>query len=81
SRTGAVVGVVAAVGFASLATGWWAAPLAATAAVAALIVTTMAVRAFDGVSGDILGAIEQVVECSVLVVVTGLAARHPIWWA
>jgi len=33
------------------------------------------------VSGDILGAVEQVAECLVLVVVSGLALRHSIWWA
>ena len=29
-------------------------------------------------NGDVLGAIEQVGECIVLVIVTGLAARHPL---
>ena len=28
-----------------------------------------------------LGAIEQVGECLVLVVVSGLASRHELWWA
>jgi adenosylcobinamide-GDP ribazoletransferase len=37
-------------------------------------------RAFGGVSGDILGAVEQVAECAILVVATGLASRHPLWW-
>jgi len=41
---------------------------------------TLAVRAFDGVSGDILGAVEQVAECAVLVVVTALAAHDQLWW-
>jgi adenosylcobinamide-GDP ribazoletransferase len=41
----------------------------------------MARRAFGGVSGDILGAVEQVTECLVLIVATGLALRHPLWWA
>jgi adenosylcobinamide-GDP ribazoletransferase len=51
------------------------------AALAALLMTLLAVRAFDGVSGDILGAVEQVAECAVLVAVTGLAAHHTPWWA
>ena len=41
----------------------------------------VAVRAFEGVSGDHLGAAEQVVECLVLVVVSGLALRGAPWWA
>jgi hypothetical protein len=28
----------------------------------------------------VLGAIEQVAECLILVTVTGLASRHAIWW-
>jgi adenosylcobinamide-GDP ribazoletransferase len=81
SRSGAAVGVLTALGLAALATGWWALPLAGAAALAALLMTLLAVRAFDGVSGDILGAVEQVAECAVLVVVTGLAAHHTPWWA
>lgn len=65
---------------AALATGWWVGPLAASAVVAALAVTFVARRAFGGITGDILGAIEQVAECLVLVTLTGLAARHDVWW-
>ena len=32
------------------------------------------------ITGDVLGAVEQVAECLVLVVVTALATRHPLWW-
>jgi len=73
SRSGAIVAVVAALAFATAATGWWVLPLAGAAALAAAFMATLAVRAFDGVSGDILGAVEQVAECAVLVAVTGLA--------
>jgi adenosylcobinamide-GDP ribazoletransferase len=72
---------IVAVALAAAAAGWWAVPLAATAAVAAVIVTVVAVRAFGGISGDILGAVEQVAECAVLVVITGLALRSSVWWA
>ena len=81
TRAGAIGGVLAAVTIAALATGWWVAPLVGGAAVAAAAMATLGVRAFGGVSGDILGAVEQAVEGAVLVVVTGLAARHPIWWS
>lgn len=75
------LGVAAALAIAAVATGWWAVPLAGAAAVGAVVVTIVARRAFGGVSGDVLGAVEQVGECLVLVVVTGLALRHPLWWA
>ncbi len=72
TTTGATVGVTAAVLIAVAATGWHAAPLAGAAALAALVVTTLAVRALGGVSGDVLGAVEQAAECAVLVTVTAL---------
>ena len=68
------------VAFTTLATGWWAVPLAAAAAVGAAVVVWLARRAIGGVTGDVLGAVEQVAECAVLVVVTGLATRHDLWW-
>ncbi len=77
----AAVGVGAALALAALAVGWWVAPLAGAVALGALIVSAIAVRAFGGVSGDILGAVEQVGECLVLIVVSGLALRSSLWWA
>lgn len=76
----AAVGVGASVLITALAVGWWVAPLAGAAALGALIVGLLAVRAFEGVSGDILGAVEQVGECVVLIVVSGLALGSPLWW-
>jgi adenosylcobinamide-GDP ribazoletransferase len=75
-----VLGVVAALVIAAAATGWWVAPLAGSVAVGAAIVAVVAHRAFGGVSGDVLGAVEQVGECAVLIVVTGLALRWQLWW-
>lgn len=77
----AALGVVAGFALATLAVGWWAVPLAVAAGVGALAVDVVAQRSFGGVSGDILGAIEQAAECLVLVVVSGLALRHSVWWA
>ena len=48
---------------------------------AAVLVAYFAWRAIGGITGDVLGAIEQVAECAVLVVVAGLASHHGIWWA
>ena len=65
----------------ALAVGWWVVPAVVAAGVGAALVTAVASRALDGINGDVLGAVEQVGECLVLVVVAGLAARHPVWWA
>ena len=75
------IGIVAAIALTTLLVGWWVVPLVAAVALGALVVTVIAVRAFEGVSGDILGAVEQVGECLVLIVVSGLAVRYPLWWA
>ncbi len=72
---------VIAIAIGALATGWWIGPLAAAAAVAAGAVTWLGWRALGGITGDVLGAIEQVAECLVLVVATGLARHHDVWWA
>ncbi len=77
----AAAGVVAALLIGVLSVGWWVLPFAAAALAAAVAVSVVARRAFGGVSGDILGAVEQVAECAVLVVATGLTLRHPLWWA
>jgi adenosylcobinamide-GDP ribazoletransferase len=76
----ATAGLVA-LGIATVATGWWAGPLAAAGAGAAAVVAFFAWRTIGGITGDVLGAIEQLAECAVLVVMTGLAASHPVWWA
>jgi adenosylcobinamide-GDP ribazoletransferase len=73
SRGRAVVGILGGRGIAAAATGGWAGPLAAAAIVAALVVGALAMRKIGGVTGDVLGAVEQVAECLVLVVVTALA--------
>ena len=77
----AAIGAGAAIALGAVAVGWWVLPLTLAAGVGALVVALIANRAFGGVSGDILGAVEQVAECLVLVVVSGLALRHSIWWA
>jgi len=64
----------------ALAVGWWVAPLFAAALVAVAAVGALAMRKIQGISGDVLGAAEQVAECVVLVVATGLAAHHTLWW-
>ncbi len=77
----AVTGVVAALALGALTIGWWVAPVALVVSVGAWLVARLAQRAFGGVSGDVLGAVEQVGQCLVLVVVSGLTMRHALWWA
>jgi adenosylcobinamide-GDP ribazoletransferase len=81
TRARSSVAAATALAIAALATGWWALPLALASLAVGAIVVAVTRRAFGGFSGDILGAIEQVVECVVLVIVSGLAARHTLWWA
>lgn len=74
------LGVVAALTITAIATGWWVAPLSLAAGLGAFGVAALARRAFGGMSGDLLGAVEQIGECLVLVVVTALASRYTLWW-
>ena len=62
------------------ATGWWIVPVAAAGIVAAACTGWLAMRKIGGISGDVLGATEQVAECLALVVVSGLALHHQLWW-
>ncbi|HEX4982299.1 MAG TPA: adenosylcobinamide-GDP ribazoletransferase [Ilumatobacteraceae bacterium] len=80
SRWRAFIGVLGGVAIATVAIGWWVAPLAAAGVVAAAAVGVLALRKIGGVTGDVLGAVEQVTECLVLVVLAGLASRHTLWW-
>ncbi len=72
----ALVGCSAGVGITTLAIGWWAAPLVVAAGVAAAGTGLLARRKIGGISGDVLGAAEQVAECLCLVVLSGLALHR-----
>ena len=76
----AMVGGAAGLAITAAATGWWAAPLAVAAFVAATGSGLLARRKIGGISGDVLGAAEQVAECLCLVVLSGLALHHHLWW-
>jgi adenosylcobinamide-GDP ribazoletransferase len=82
STTGSRAAAAAMMGIAitALTVGWWAGPVALAAVVAAAAVGALAKHKIGGLSGDVLGACEQVAECVCLVVVSGLAARHCLWW-
>lgn len=76
----AAVGCLAGLAITALATGWWAGPLLAAGVAAAVATGALARRKIGGVSGDVLGAAEQVAECLCLVVLSGLAAHSQLWW-
>ncbi len=74
-------GVLLAVALATLATGWWVAPAMVVAGLGTAATYALARSKLDGVSGDVLGAIEQVAECLTLITICGLAQRHDVWWS
>lgn len=74
------IGVAAGVAIAVAASGWWAAVSVPAAAFAAAVVALVAFRAFGGINGDVLGAIEQVAEITVLIAVLAIADHHVLWW-
>ncbi|HEY4333994.1 MAG TPA: adenosylcobinamide-GDP ribazoletransferase [Ilumatobacteraceae bacterium] len=79
-RRSVIVGIAVGVAAAGAATGWWIGPLAVAALVAAVGVGWYAQRKIGGITGDVLGAAEQLAECLVLVTATGLAMRSSLWW-
>ena len=81
SRRAAAAGVLAALALAGAVSGWWVGPLVFATSLGAAAVIRIAHRAFGGISGDLLGAVEQVGECLVLIVVSGLAIHHRPWWS
>jgi adenosylcobinamide-GDP ribazoletransferase len=73
TRVRAVVGSAAGVAITAAAVGWWALPLAGAAVVAVAGTGLLARRKIGGISGDVLGATEQVAEMLCLVVLTAQA--------
>jgi adenosylcobinamide-GDP ribazoletransferase len=75
-----LVGLAGAVGVVAALCGWWVLPFLGAAVAGTAAVVVLAVRKIGGLAGDVLGAVEQVVECLVMVVATGVAQRHAVWW-
>ncbi len=73
TRLRAAVSVVGGTALTAVAVGWWALPLAGAALIAVLATGTLARRKIGGISGDVLGATEQVAEILCLVVLTAQA--------
>ena len=73
TRLRAIVSVICGTALTAVVVGWWALPLAAAALVAVVATGTLAKRKIGGISGDVLGATEQVAEILCLVVLTAQA--------
>lgn len=74
------VGVAAGIAIVAVVSGWWVVPFLGVATIGTAAVVVLAVRKIGGLAGDVLGAVEQVVECLVLVVASGLALGSSPWW-
>lgn len=75
------LGLVAGVAVVAALAGWWVGPFLVATAVGITATVVLAVRKIGGLAGDVLGAVEQVVECLVLVVASALAVRSSVWWS
>lgn len=73
TRGRAIVGSCSGLAVTAVVVGWHATWLAVAAVAAVLAVGLLARRKIGGISGDVLGATEQVAECLCLVVLSGLA--------
>jgi adenosylcobinamide-GDP ribazoletransferase len=81
-RAATVIGVVAGAGIAALALGWIALVTAAVAALAVALCGALAQRKIGGVTGDVLGAAEQVAEAAVLLTTAAFVdhgTAFPFW--
>lgn len=78
SKPRAAISVVGGVALTALVVGRWALPLAVAALLAVLATGTLARRKIGGISGDVLGATEQVAEILCLLVLTA-QVRWPSW--
>ena len=73
-------GIVATLVVVTLIGGWWGVVTAATVAVTTTAVIAWSRRKIGGFSGDVLGAVEQCAEITVLVVLSMIAGHHQPWW-
>jgi adenosylcobinamide-GDP ribazoletransferase len=75
------VGLIAGAVLGSALLGAWGLVAIAAAVLATVAVVALAYRKIGGFSGDVLGAVEQVAECAVLVVASAAALRvGSPWW-
>lgn len=76
-----VIAIAFGVVVAGAAGGWWMFPSMALAGLCLLWVRAVAVSRFGGITGDVLGACEQLVEIAVLTVVVVVTwGGSEVWW-
>lgn len=80
NRSRLVIGTVFGVAIGLVAAGWWTLVALGLGVVLAAGVARWSTRKVGGFTGDVLGAVEQVVEASTLVALSMLALHHPLWW-
>jgi adenosylcobinamide-GDP ribazoletransferase len=80
SRGRAICGGLAAIAISGIAVGWWAGPFLVAAIVGAAIVAWLTMHKLGGITGDVLGTAEQVVECLVLITAAAIVKHHSLWW-
>lgn len=73
---GLTIGSIVAVALA----GWSSLTALVIGVVCSLLIVIWATKKIGGISGDILGAIEQVGEIVVFVVFAAMVTTYPIWW-
>ena len=81
SVSGTWVAVVAGLVLAGALGGWWLVPAMMVAAIGIIWLKTVSLARFSGITGDILGAVEQLTELAVLTVVVVLTwSGSDVWW-
>jgi adenosylcobinamide-GDP ribazoletransferase len=78
--TRVVAAVVSAMVIAGLVLGWWTPIVIAVIIAPVTVVMLIARNKIGGLSGDVLGTIEQVAEIAVLVCIAALAQHHELWY-
>lgn len=74
------LGIAVAIAASAALVGWWAAVAVGVVVLSAWVVSAWSTRRIGGFSGDVLGAIEQVGEMTVLVALSIVAGHHQLWW-
>lgn len=80
-RAPTLAGAAVGVAIVTATIGWWAAVALPLALLAGAGTAAFLRRAFGGLVGDALGAVEQVAEIVTLLVVAALTGSHGLWWS
>ncbi len=81
SARGAWVAILSGLGLSLMVAGWWVGPAVILVAFTAVVLRKVAITRFGGITGDTLGACEQLGEMGVLAVVAAAAwSGWDPWW-